>query len=81
MAFLISPYHYGITLNRKENTNYVLAFTFHGSSHQELFVKESARHLWSKNPLVFSMTLILTINNVIVEQLFAERRFLKNTSA
>ena len=37
-------------------------------------------HLWSKNPLVFSITLILTINNLVIKELFAENRFLKNTS-
>ena len=42
--------------------------------------KVFTHHLWSKNPLVFSITLILTINNLVIEELFAENRFLKNTS-
>ena len=57
------------------------AFTFYGSSHQELFFNDNIHHLRSKNPLVFLMTLILTIKKFIIEQLFAEQRLLKNTSA
>ena len=57
------------------------AFTFYWSSHQELFFNDNIHHLRSKNPLVFLMTLILTIKKFIIEQLFAEQRLLKNTSA
>ena len=40
-ALFISPDDYDITVNRIENDNVFNVFTFHGSSHQHLFVEES----------------------------------------
>ena len=60
--------------NRKENPNYVHAFTFHGSSHQKLFVnftrKCSAPVV--KKPFSFINDFDFGHNDFIIEELFVE---------
>ena len=72
-----------IKANQKENANNVHSFTFTEAATKSCSLKKvfTICPLWSKNPLVFSMTLILTMNILTIEELFAEHRFLKNTSA
>ena len=57
IALFISPVDYDTTVTySKRKRQCFNVFTFHGSSHQHLFVKECLHHLRSKNTRVFSMT-------------------------
>ena len=72
-----------IKANQKENANNVHGFTFMETATRSCSLKKvfTLCRLWSKNPSVFSMTLILIINIFTIIDLSAEHRFSKNTTA